>query len=218
MTSSLPPRRVVVLFSLGLFVLTAGPGCDLFDTFEYAKFNKGAGVGSDVVLVVPFSEPKQTRWYGESERGDFVVRAFKDWVRTNATPYLAEGRDAEGILRRVRDWNADRIDIEDWQKLTQAYGIRYVVAGEIEDLSLTNPNNIGIVDASLTVSYRVVDVEKGAIAWDREHHRVKLSHGREIEAPTLQVGADMQLIESTLLRRLGEQIAKDLYGYYPDAG
>ncbi|HVR74884.1 MAG TPA: hypothetical protein VMT52_11150, partial [Planctomycetota bacterium] len=82
--------------ALPVLLLALSAGCR---SFEPAKFNRGEGVGEDAVLIVPFSEPRNDRWYGESERGDILAEAIKAWVRTNADPNFPEGEEVEQVLR-----------------------------------------------------------------------------------------------------------------------
>ena len=47
--------------------------------YEPAMFNRGVGIESESVLVIPFSEPQKKRWYTESERGELAAEAFRVW-------------------------------------------------------------------------------------------------------------------------------------------
>ena len=190
-------------------------GCSHFQT---ACFNQGAGVGSDPVLAIPFSEPRNQRWYGESEKGDLVEQAFKSWVRRNATPNFPEGIEVEKALMLVRDWKKERITSADLKGIASGLGVKYVVLGEIEKLSLTSPGKVGVLDPAITFSYRVVDVEgpQARIVWERNSFTLALATPRETEIPFLEIGADTEAIENKLLVKTGQQLAKDLYGYHPD--
>jgi hypothetical protein len=190
-------------------------GCSSFQT---ACFNKGEGVGADAVLMVPFSDPGNTRWYGESENGDMVAEVFKSWVRKNATPNFPEGIEVEKALMVIRDWKKERITSADLKGIASGLGAKYVVLGEIEKLSLTSPGKVGVLDPVITFSYRVVDVEgaQARIVWERKDFTLALATPRETEIPFLEIGADTEAIETKLLVKAGQQVAKDLYGYYPE--
>jgi len=199
------------LFFLALIL---GTGCDSFQT---AKFKPPRGVGDNPILVVPFSEPKRQRWYGESERGLLVAEAFKTWVMTNSSPNFPEGPGVEKVLDTIREWKKERIDVQDWKIITASLGVKYVVFGEIEDLSLKRPESVGFLDAWVTASYRVVDVQEEKTVWWRKSFKVDLARRRDVDIPILEVEADKAQMERRLLARLAEQVGRDLYGYTPDS-
>ncbi|MBI4605056.1 MAG: hypothetical protein HY721_24095 [Planctomycetes bacterium] len=185
-------------------------------TFEKPKFNGDAGVAGEPVLVVPFSEPRRSLWYGESANGVAVAEAFKDWARRNADPDFPEGDAVEQVLTAVRDWPGKKITSEDWKKLTMGMGLRYVLYGEIEELSLTRPGRIGLLEPNVRARYTVVDVggERPRVAYPAPALQVEYGTGHETEIPWLEVGADEAAARRLVLTKLGAQIGKDLYGYY----
>jgi hypothetical protein len=189
-------------------ILLAGCG-----TVYEPKFNRPDGVGSDSVLFVPFSEPRSYRWYGESSRGETVATSFETWVMIHGTPNFSEGQATEDALRIIRDWNRREIEFADWIRIAQPAGVKYLVVGEIEKISLSSPGNVGVLDASLIASFRVIDVEKKMTVWRRESYPISLGRGGETDAPVISIDIDQGQIERKLLVKLGEQIGKDLYGY-----
>lgn len=191
-------------------VLLVFVGCE---TFREPKFNRPYGARDGALLVIPFREPARRLWYGESERGEFLAGSFVAWARTNASPDFAEGRAVDDLQRTVRDWQGDEIRLEDWVRLTAPLGVKYVLAGEIEKLALSSPGVIGVLDASVTLSYRVFDVSAGKTAWERKDYVVRLAKRREFDPPVLDLGSDRKEIEERLLVRAGSEIGKDLYGY-----
>ena len=189
------------------------PGCS---KFQKARFNRGIGVDGAAVLVIPFSEPKNHRWYTESERGIKVVEAFKWWVTDNADPNFPSGSAVADVLKAVRDWDRDTITIEDWQRLTMGLDVKYVLVGEIENLTLTSPQRIGLLDPTVEASYRLINVETGKLAIERPHFTVELEKSQDHEIPSLELGSDVVETESRLIVMLAKQIGQDLYGYYPE--
>jgi hypothetical protein len=210
--AALPTQGLWVCVLPCVLLCVGATGCS---EFQEAKFNKGLGVGADPVLVIPFREAKNGQWYGESPRGDRVAEAAKTWAMTNAEPNLVEGPQIDDALRVIRDWREEEITNQNLKQIFKSIEVTYVVLGEIETLSLTKPGTLGILDASVLYSYRVVKVETGVTVWSRKHATLSLTDGREIEAPIPEVGADTQVVEIKLLNRLGRQIGRDLYGYDP---
>ncbi len=200
----------------GLLLLTAvsGTGCR---TWNKARFNHGEGVNGDSVLVVPFAEPRQSLWYGESENGKIVAEAFKAWVRANADPNFAEGEAVDQVMRQVLNWQEKKVTSAQWKILTAGLGVKYVLYGEIERLSLTRPDKIGILEPSVEAVYRVVNVETeaGTLAFESPIS-VDFSRGHETEFPLLDLGSDTKSVTRKLLAKLGAQMGKDLYGYYSE--
>jgi hypothetical protein len=190
-------------------VLLAASGCQ---SHQKARFNPPYGVHKSPILAVPFSEPRRYRWYGESGRGFHVAEAFKTWVMSNASPNFPEGPRVDEALDTVRNWKEDFITIDDWQQITATVGVKYVLYGEIEDLSLQKPNTIGILDASIRASYRVIDLEEERTVWKRNSLTLQIED-KETDAPMVALGADTAALERQLLAKLGRQIGQDLYGY-----
>ena len=188
--------------------------CVSCETFHKAKFNQGLGVEEDLLLVVPFSEPGRSRWYGESPVGNEVVQSFKVWARETARPNFAEGDEVERILRLVFDWRKDKIRAKDWTKLTAGTGIKYVLYGEVEKLSLRNPTRYGVLEPTATASYRVVDAPRGKLVFEEVRTRVRYGESDSTETFTMDFEANAARAKTRLLAKLGRRIGKDLYGHY----
>ena len=204
--------RLALITSVSL--LPFAGGCK---TFNKAKFNQGKGVDGEAILAVPFSEPRLQRWYGESENGRLAVEAFKAWVSHNAEGNFPDGEGARRVLQQVLDWPEKRITAAQWKQLTAGLGVKYVVYGEISNFSLERREKIGILEPQAEVSYWVVDVEpeKARIVHEIEGLSIDYVHGMEMEVPLTVMGADASSLASKrLLAKIGEQVGKDLYGYY----
>ena len=186
-------------------------GCS---TYQQAKFNHGAGVGSEGILVVPFSEPKNHRRYGESNRGLIVSEAIKIWAGKNADPTFPEGDNVEEALRLVRDWKKDKILLDDWHKLTIELGVKYVLVGQLDEVALTKPNVIGLLEPTVKASYKVIDVQRKKVVLQMPSFTVEYGTTSEKEPQVVDFGSDSGSAEKRLLTKLGQQVAKDLYGYY----
>jgi hypothetical protein len=185
-------------------------------TYHPARFNRGLGASGQEILVVPFRESGSKLWYNESARGRAVASAFKAWARENADAVIAEGEGVERVIRQVMDWtNRGGIYGKDWQRLTRALGIKYVLEGDIKHLSTRDPGVIGYYSAKIRASYRVYNAQTGQISWEPPDNTIEVQFGRG-DTSEIRITAQFdgeQDIEKLLLVRLGEQIAKDLYGY-----
>jgi hypothetical protein len=202
------------LKQLGLLALLATTSA--CDSFQPAKFNAPDGVGKDAIFVVPFSEPRAQKWYGESERGQLVADILKTWVMTNATPNFPEGPSADEAMVTIRDWRKDSFALQDWKTITATLGVRYVLFGEIEEVTLQKPSAVGFVDASIRASYRVVDIQESRTVWWRKSFPIEYARKKETDAPTLAIEVDPRQVERKLLGRLAETVGQDLYGYTPE--
>lgn len=202
-----PPRLRPALLSL---LLATSFGCS---NFVGPVFNRPDGAASEPVFMVPLREPRERLWYGESEGGRFAAEAFRTWAMLNASPRFAEGEPVKQFLRIVQEWTGEEIEVAKWVELAASTGIRYLIVGQIEKITLTRPETIGVVDASIQASYQVIDVDLGQTVWERKSIALPMGKGRETDMPVLTMGIDEEQIRKRLLTRLGQQIGQDLYGY-----
>jgi hypothetical protein len=207
-------RSILLVKFFSLALMTFATSCR---TWHEAKFNHGAGIAGDPVLVVPFSEPKQSLWYCESENGKVVSEAFKAWARENASEAnFPEGESVEQVFRLVMNWQEKKITSAQWKTLTAGLGVKYVLCGEIENLSLTKPGRIGLLDPTVAATYRVINVETGSLAFGPPQLLIDYARGGEIEIPQADLGEDTSVAKRKLIVKLGAQIGKDLYGYHEE--
>lgn len=187
-----------------------------FGTPHRPRFNPPQGLNGKEILLVPFRESKEKLWHGESRRGHLVAEAFKGWAETNADSYFAAGEGVHHVLNEVLDWRKDRISGGDWQALAGGLGVRYVVAGDLRSVSLRSRGMIGLYDPSAEAYYEVIDVQRGRVVYD-ESPKISLASGEEPRVSfTARLDRTDVAVERRLLTKLGEQIAKDLYGYTGD--
>ena len=186
--------------------------------YEPAMFNRGEGIESEPVLVIPFSEPQKKRWYTESERGALAAEAFRTWAYKFAEPEFPDPEATTAALNVVRNWDRPKITGKDWQKIAVGLGVKYILVAEIQSFTLEKPRTIGILEPQVTASYRLVNAETGNLAMDRPDLVVRMSHTSEKDIPQLEIGSEKEDIERKLLVRLGERIGQELYGYYPGDG
>jgi len=200
----------------GLFLILMASGCH---DFVRAKFNRGEGVGEEGILVVPFSEPSLEKWYGESENGQIAAIAFKTWARENADASFPEGEEVGQVLRQVADWPKKEISANQWRQLTAALGVKYVLYGQIESLTLERPNRIGLLEPRVEASYRVVNVHTARLEYEDLKCVVEGSGSSDFDPPQVFLGGEgdgRERARKIVLAKLGERIGKDLYGYYSE--
>lgn len=205
-------NRLLAL-SFFMVLLSLLPGCR---HFTEARFNRGKGLGEDGVLVIPFSEPRRDRWFGESDNGRTAAEAFKAWAHANAKPNFPTGQGVEQVLRQVAEWPNKEITAFQWKQLTMGLGVKYVLHGQIDELALERPDRIGLVEPRIEASYRLVNVLTARLEYERPGVVIESLKRYESEPPDLVFGADTKLATRTILAKLGEQIGKDLYGYYSE--
>lgn len=210
-----PACSVRLLAALCLATGLASSGCK---TFVKAQFNQGRGVDGESILAVPFSEPRRQLWYGESEDGRLVAEAFKAWVSARAKPNFPLGEGVQQSLRQIMNWPDRSISAAQWKQLTAGLGTKYVVYGEIHDISLQRPDRIGILEPRIEANYRVVDVGSSPprLVYESTKFVLDTVQGQETELPLTALGADLAGAKRKLLAKLGERIGKDLYGYYDE--
>ena len=207
-------RCRAALFTLGLIALTALGGCTV--TFKRAVFNQGDGVRDASVLIVPFSELPQNRWYGESKRGNFVASALKSWVGKNHEQDFPDSEVQESLIDKVYNWPEERISSKQWKALVAKSGIDYVVVGDLKKVQTNSEMRIGILDALAEARYRVIDARAGREIFTRTVTVILGNDQGDIDVPILDMGSERKLVEKRLLTQLGAKLGKELYGYYTD--
>ncbi len=182
-----------------------------------ALFNRGDGLREKTVLIVPFSELTQNRWYGESGRGVFLAGALRGWVAREWEAGFADSQDEDMIIDRVRDWPRETISSAEWRSLVRKTNVEYVVVGDLKSVRLKSTHRINLLDAEATVRYRVIDAVRGKEVFVQRNKSVTLG-GRtdEIDIPILEMGSDEKKVEMRLLATTAKQIGKELYGYHRD--
>ena len=192
------------------------------ETTQDAGFNQGYGLRDAEVLVVPFAEPRNHRFYGESRKGAYLVDSLKAWAAGNWSAQFPGGEAVDDVLERVRDWPKERIEDADWMRLVRGLNIHYLVHGQILATELSNPNQIAIVSASIRATYSVVDLQKEKVVYQRRNRRVSFGDYGDLgsrETPHIDLGpmeGRGKKIEVLLVQKLAEEIGKDLYGYIRD--
>lgn len=205
-----PVSRLVVLASLSLPALLCA--CNSFQRPIY-------DVGARPLLLVPFRDlsVRFGHGYGESERGKRVVEAFKRWSERNSEPIFADSRSTETVGRELREWTREAITPKDWQRLLRGIDTELVLLGEIKELTTRDPKTIGFNTGRIVGRYSVIHAATGREVYrstDVEHIFPPRKDDLDMVVP--EMGASEESVEENLLRLLGQQAAKDLYGYYPE--
>jgi hypothetical protein len=200
--------------------LLFGVSCE---STQDANFNQGYGLRDAAVLIVPFAEPRNHRFYGESRKGVYLADSIKAWAARNWSAHFPGGEAIDKVLERIRDWPKQRIEDEDWLKLVRGLDdIQYLVHGQILETVLSNPNQIAIVSASIRASYSVVDLERQKVIYQLKNKRVSFGDYGDLgsrETPHIDLGpmeGRGKKIEVLLVQKLAEKIGKDFYGYVRD--
>ena len=189
------------------------PSAALPDIVVVGRVTRPHGLRGEVVVepesdVEERFEPGSTMRLGRGGRRVEVAdsRPFGDRLLVRFAGF--EDRTAVEGIRGVE------LTIEDWQKLTRGLDVKYVLVGEIESFTLTNPQRIGLLDPTIVASYRLFNVETGKLAMERPNFTVELEKSQAHEIPTLELGTDVAETERRLLAMLATEIGQDLYGYY----
>ncbi|MCZ6793395.1 MAG: hypothetical protein O7J95_07260, partial [Planctomycetota bacterium] len=158
--------RFTTLSKMGLLAVCLGSaslvtGCA---NFHKAAFNGGKGANGSWVLVVPFRESKKRWWYGESPLGKRLSQGVKSWaLREGKEPLIVEGEGVKQLVTALLSWEKDAIHATDWKTLTRHLGVKYVVEGDLEEFSLTDPKTIGIYRSRAVAKFRVVNALTGQV-------------------------------------------------------
>jgi hypothetical protein len=203
-------RSSIVAALLCLAAPLTAPGCK---TFEKPKYE----VGDRRLLLVPFRDftISHGHGYGESEKGKKIVQAFRSWTEKNFAPRLTDSRTAEGVVRELLDWPREKITTRDWKGLLRGVETDLVLVGELRELRLRDPKTVGFFKGTATARYTLIDAVSGREAFAPTEVKVEYPAQKEIDN-TLTEFTDPQDIERGLISKLGEQIGKELFGYYSE--
>lgn len=203
-------RRLTQQLTIGVFVLSA-IGCE---TFVPATFNQGDGLQDATVLIVPFSELREDLWYTESRRGDALARYLDRWIRENASHDLVVD---DTVIEKIRDWPSDRISRMNWRSLLADSEADYVVVGDLKNIRLQSQKMIGLLDASGTVRFRVIEAKTGKTIYSKQDLSMSIGNREEeIDIPIMAMGSDQVAVSKRVLALLGKAVGRELYGYYKD--
>ena len=204
----LKPR--LALLTLSVISLSA-VGCK---TYVPAAFKQGHGLQDYPVLLIPFSELRSDLWYTESRRGDGLVRYLDRWIRENASHDLVVD---ETIIEKVRNWPTDRISRKNWRTLLADSDAEYVVVGDLKEVRLQSQKMIGLLDASGTARFRVIEAKTGKTIYLKDE--LTMTRGgrtEEIDVPIMSMGSDRAGGTRRVLALLAKGIGRELYGYYKE--
>jgi hypothetical protein len=208
-----PPSGTMNWIGLGLAagVLSLLAGCH----FQQPKYE----VGDQRILMVPFSDHsvKPYKGYGESNRGKWVVDGFKNWAESNADPQFSDPRDTETVVKSLREWTKPKITAVDWRQLLAGTDADLILIGDIIELQLQDPKTIGMMKGTIRGKYVLIKASSGRPVYESTEFTREFPKLTELDAPITEFGAKPQDIERGLIRVFGEQIGKDLYGYYPES-
>jgi hypothetical protein len=203
-------RRGPIGLGLAAGTLAFLAGCN----FQQPKYE----VGDQRLLLVPFSDHsvKPYRGYGESTRGKSVVDCFRNWAESNADPQFSDPRDTEIVVKSLREWTKPKITPVDWRQLLAGTDADLVLIGDIIELQLQDPKTIGMLQGTIRGKYSLIKASSGRPVYESTEFTREFPKLNELDAPIREFGARPQDIERGLIRIFGEQIGKDLYGYYPE--
>ena len=201
--------------ALWLFLLAGLPSCR---SFEKPKFD----VNDRYLLLVPFRDLSvpHGHGYGESDRGVKVIEAFRNWAEKNCDPRLSEPAATNAVIRSLREWTREgKPTFKDWKNLLAGLPghVDLILIGEIQEFRLRDPKSIGFFKGTVKAVYSLINSRTG-----REEYRstpVSLEYPApkgDIEVPMSEFGTKPEEIEKGLIHVLGQQIGKDLFGYYSE--
>ncbi len=199
------------LFSI-LLAFAALAGCD---TFEKPKYE----VGDRQLLLIPFRDLSVTygHGYGESIRGHKIIQELRNWVESNWFPNFCEGQEADRALRILREWTNPEITSKDWRRILGSIETDLALVGEIRQLSLRDPKFIGAQKGKIVGRYSLINARTGKTEYRSTEVEIEFPKPTTFEIPLTEFGTNPEYLEGKLLKELGIQIGKELYGYYSES-
>ena len=93
----------------------------------------------------------------------------------------------------------------------------YVVVGDLKNIRLQSQKMIGLLDASGTVRFRVIEAKTGKTIYSKQDLSMSIGNREEeIDIPIMAMGSDQVAVSKRVLALLGKAVGRELYGYYKD--
>lgn len=190
-----PLHRPLMAVSLALALSACG--CRVFtaDKFEEPRFD----VRGHNLLLLPFRQGKL--WYYESPRGSEMARAVAVHLQENCSSALM---DDSQVQKQILENFEDPPPLARWGK---AAGARFVIYGDLIDLSTRRQSIIGMVQGHIQVSFQVWDVEKDQLVFEDES--IELSFPRD---PSRESAGVFEFTEEEIYRKLLTRAAERVAG------
>ncbi len=198
----------------GLFITVFSSGCSTYTAPRFDAYDQ-------TLLILPFRDLKNTNgWYGWSNKGRQVAGFFKEDVESVWGPgLLIENTDARDFFEKVEKWaTSPDISESDWRKLVKGVPADLVLVGEIRSMRYSNPNEFGILRGQSEWQYRVYRTIDGKRLYSSGHRKTTYPKQQDVNVPLTAFDTDRKIpvIRQGLLRTMGRQISKDLYGYFEE--
>lgn len=172
------------------------------------------------LLAVPFRDRRDVNgWYLWSKNGKAITAYFKEWVEKNVDSKLLDSTEARDFLERVEKWSeTEEIRNHDWARLVQDVPADLVLVGEINSLTYQRPLEQGIYRGHCEWHYRIYRTADGRRVYYSGPRETTFPKQQEIEVPInpFEFERKKDGIRRGLLQLVGEEIGKDLYGYFED--
>jgi hypothetical protein len=154
--------------------------CGCIELFGNVPRPKGfLNLGTDTVLVLPFSTPN--RKFYESEVGKTFSLVVVDLLRAGCP--RGKVLDLDAVTATAPGHGLDEMS---FAEIGDSVGARYVIAGEIHELRSKDPKSYGVLRGRMVISAQVIDVRAGGPAWRvtrQEYSYPRLAIGESIPAP-----------------------------------
>lgn len=193
---------------LGLFLMS---GCAQYIKPKYE-------VGDRKVVIIPFRDLSVPygHGYGESKRGLYVTESFRSWSERNWSPYFSSERDWKLVTRVLKEWAEPKITPTDWRKILGSIEADLALIGEINSFRTRDPKLIGAHKGRIEGQYSLLNTKTGRPVYKSGKVEIEYPKPAEFDIPLTEFGTNSEFIENRLLKSFGEQVGKDLYGYYEE--
>lgn len=138
-------------------------------------------LGNKRLLVLPFATPNRKPF--ESEIGKTFSRVVAQLVRDGCP--LARVFDADDVPASIEGQDTEQVPLAG---LGHALGVQYIAVGEIHELRAKVPGSYKVLQGTMVLSARVVDVADGAVVW--QFARRKFYYPRPIAGEMIPAETD----------------------------
>ena len=192
-------RAMVLVACLGM-----SAGCSSMDERVDPRYDLR---GSDV-YVVPFA--LGNFWHCDSAEGNTLAQML-EIALTRECGGTQTVRDPE-VFRRIQGDLSDRVD---WLQYGRDAGVTFLVVGEIEELSLSSRQRLGMWTGVLRARYQVWNIVEGTRGY-ASSIEARFPAGPDSGRVVISFEEGREEVERALLAEAAKKITADLCGYLPE--
>ncbi|NQT21656.1 MAG: hypothetical protein HQ592_18265 [Planctomycetes bacterium] len=163
------------------------------------------------MLIVPFKDPAYD--YFESDEGSRIALTAGVYIQLHEiTPFKYAGY-LPASVRAAFEQHKSALH-EAVKAVADVTDCELVLIGQIEELPINNPRNVGVVRGYMKMSAQLYDVADGAnVVWSMPHEEIVYPEGREYDWGIPETDLSLDTLRQKLLEAAGKRIGKAFHDH-----